>query len=72
VSSNHFANSPPRSRAGVDGATNGCDISADDCCHETCVDLFPADEAHVCRFDHRIGSLDHRHETFAFNQTERF
>ena len=58
--------------AGVDSTTDRRNIAADDRRHEAGVDLFPADEAHIRGFHHRIGGFNHRHQTTAFDHSKCF
>jgi hypothetical protein len=68
VGGDHFADFPARSGAGIYGGAHGSHVAADDCSHQARVNLFPANEAYVCAFDHCIRGFNHRHEPAAFNQ----
>src|SRR5215213_1193101 len=67
-----FAHSLSCGSAGVYSTTNSSNIATHDGGHEASVDLFPADEAHIRGFHHRIGGLDHRDQATAFDHSECF
>jgi len=67
-----FADSLTCRSTGVDGTTNSRNIATHDGSNEASIDLFPADEAHIRRFHHRIGGFNHRHQTTAFDHSKCF
>ena len=68
----YFTNSLTGRRAGVHRTSNRRHVAAYDCCHEARVDLLPTDQTNVRSFDHRVGGLDHRDESTAFNHSQCF
>ena len=60
-----------RRRAGIGRRLHRGDVAAHDGRHVPGAYLFPADQRHLRGFDHRVGRLDHRDETFRLDHAER-
>ena len=58
--------------SGIYGGLYGSALAANDRCDQASVDLFETHELNVCRLDHGIGGLDHRHEAHTFDHSESF
>jgi hypothetical protein len=67
-----FADAFRRRGAGIDGAAHGCYFTAHDGSHQSGVNLFIADEMHVCGFNGGVGGLNHSYQTAAFDHSEGF
>jgi hypothetical protein len=67
-----LADSLPGGSAGIDGTTHSRNISTYDRGHQARIDLLPTDETDICGFDHRVRSLNHRHEPTTFDHSECF
>jgi hypothetical protein len=72
VRSHNFAYTPTRCSAGINRTSNGADFAAYYGCNQARIDLFPTDQTHVGRLDHRIRGLDHRDQSPAFNHAKCF
>jgi len=68
----YLADSLSGRSARINRAANSRNIATHDCRHETSVDLFPADEANIRSFHHRVSGFDHRYEATTFNHSECF
>src|SRR4051812_47627210 len=72
VGGNYFTDSLACGGARVDRTANSSDVATHNRGHETGVDLFPTNETNIRSFHHRVGSLDHGHESTTFNHSECF
>jgi hypothetical protein len=58
--------------AGIDRSANSRNIATHYGRHETSIDLFPADEANIRSFHHRVSGFDHCHKATTFDHSECF
>jgi hypothetical protein len=72
MDADELAYTPCRGSAGVCGGFDRSDVSTHDRGYQPRIDLLPADEYDIGRFDHRIRRFDHPYETTRFDESERF
>ena len=56
----------------IDGTANRSHVATHDSRYESSVNLFPAHEANIRRFHHRVSGFNHRHQATTFNHSECF
>ncbi len=69
VRGHDFTDFAARGCAGVDRSFDGANLAAHDCGYQAGVDLFPADQHHVCGFHRGVRGFNHRDQAAAFNHS---
>src|SRR4030095_11443545 len=72
VSCHNLTDSSAGGRTSIDRTTNGSYVATNDRSNQTRIDLFPSNQTNVCRFNHRISSLDHCDQAATFHQSKCF
>ena len=72
VYADQLTNASCRRSACISRSFHSSNIATHDRSHKTSADLFVTNKRDVSSFNHRIGSFDHRYQSFCFNHSECF